>query len=202
MIIELGLVAVAAALGGWLTARTLSRRRPSALPPTPPLLEAPSAQPERDDLAALPARVGYVIQVGDHTRWPQQAIVMRADGELVCAVLLGEEDGAQQATVAMAPPDRHLYWLEEVPMALPASPPARLEVGGSLLDRVRLLTVELERVGEACPEVGDVGRFALYQGTLGDAAVVLQAGLERVWYGQRVEPGEYDCLGRGDGDEA
>src|SRR5690606_35903259 len=114
-----------------------------------------------------------------------------------CAVLLSEEDGERQATVAMAPPDRCLYWLRQEALELPSSPPARLEINGCLLDRRKLLTVDLEAAGDDAPDLGEQARFALYRDRMGDAAVVLEAAQTRIWYGRRLSPDDYDTLGQG-----
>jgi hypothetical protein len=197
MIIELGVVAAAAAVGGLLAARAL-RKKKEAEAKAPPRLEAPDdPEPEPDPLAVLPVRIGDVVQAGEETRWPDRGIIVRSDSELLCAVLLSEEEGVQQATVAMAPPKRKLYWLTERTLELPTKPPARIEIDGFLLDRKQLLSVALEAVGAPPPKVGDAGRFALYDGTVGDAAIVLVAGVTKVWYGPRLDPGDFDCLGQG-----
>lgn len=194
MIIELGVVALAAAVGGVLAARAMRNKPPVAAPALEPKKEEAPAPDDR--FANFAAGVGDVIQVGDATRWPRSAIVLKNDDELLCAVLLSEEAGARQATVVMAPPDQHLYWLVEQDIALPPSPPARLEVDGCLLDRAKLLSVALEPVGDDAFEVAASGRFALYLGAIGDAAVILEAGTSHLWYGQRLAPEDYDRLGQ------
>lgn len=202
MIIELGIVALAAAVGGVLAARAMRSKKHVDAPPK--TLEEPVEPRAATDnrFASFAAGVGDVIQVGDATRWPRSAILLKSEDEVLCAVLLSEEAGTRQATVVMAPPEHHLYWLVEQDLALPPSPPARLEIGGSLLDRAKLLSVELERVGDDAPEVAANGRFALYLGTLGDAAVVLQAGTLHIWYGQRLAPEDFDRLGQVEPHEA
>ena len=195
MIIELGIAAAAAAVGGYLAARAVRKKREAeAQASTPAQLEEAAAP---DPFETLPARVGDVVQFGELTRWPRSAVLVRSQEELICAVLLSEEGGERQATVAMSPPNRNLYWLLERPVALPRKPPARIDVDGYLLDRKRLLSVSLEAVGENPPAIGESGQYAFYEGTIGDAAVVLVADEGKVWYGQRLEPGDFDRLGQG-----
>lgn len=196
MIIELGIAAAAAAVGGLLAARAVRKKREAqAQASTVAQLEEAAAP---DPFAGLPARIGDVIQFGEITRWPQSGFLLRCEEELICAVLLSEEDGERQATVAMSPPDRNLYWLAERTVDVPTKPPARIDVDGYLLDRKKLLSVALEVVGDAPSDIGASGHFAFYEGTIGDAAVVLVAAQCKVWYGQRIAPGDYDRLGQGE----
>jgi len=142
--------------------------------------------------------VGDVIQFGTVTRWPQSGLLVRDGDQLVCAILLSREHGKEQATVALAPPARHLLWLDSVEMELPAVPPARLEIDGFLLDRERCFPATLEAVGDdrslGAALVGQA-TVALYTGRMGDAAMVVSGAAPRIWYGNRLEEGDYDNLG-------
>jgi hypothetical protein len=178
-----------------MAARALKKRPPVSVP----ALEEPTIGPELP-FAAFALSIGDVVQAGDETRWPDSAIVLCVDGQRLAAVLFSEESGARQATVAFAAPERHLYWLLERDIHLPPSPPSRLEVDGCLLDREKLLSVTIARHGGAAPPIGASGRLALYRGTVGDVAVVLQSDQTYAWYGPRLAPDEYERLGTGDGD--
>jgi hypothetical protein len=190
MIVELALIAAAAAAGagGFLAAR--ARRRKRAAPPAPP---------PPDPLAGLPARLGDVLQVGDETRWSRAALCIRQDGRVRGAVLVSREQGHEHATVVMAPPDRCLYWLERTEVALPPTPPTRVEISGSLLERELSFPAEIEALGDEAPLLGDSGTIALYKGAIADAALVLAgARATAVWYGRRIDPGDWDNLGQVD----
>jgi hypothetical protein len=196
VIIELGVAAGAAiAVTSAVVIRALRRRRArlaeAKQPPEPP----PEAASPRDATALLPVALGEVVQVGDETRWPRSSLLIYCDGELVCAVLISREGGREQATVAMSPPETRLYWLEARAITLPLTPPSRIDVDGLLLERKKMLPVQIETRGDEPPHVGQSGRFAIYEGSVADVAVVLQADKTLLWYGRRVDPGDYDRLG-------
>ena len=203
-LIAVGLIAAAAAgVSGLLAARAIARRRRKAeAAPESSADDQPVDEPkEPDPLQDWPARVGDVIEVGEATRWPRSATLVISDGVLECALLLSSEAGQQQATAMMAPPDRHLYWLEARQVEMPPSPPGRIEVDDMLLDRKVSFPAELRTIGEEPPELGDSARFAFYQSSSGDAAIVLQGSATFVWYGRRIPAGEYDLLGQGELEE-
>ena len=186
-VIVLGVIAAAVAgLGGVVA---LARRRRPVVPPRS--LEAPRAEPPP---VALVAQVGDVLQHGDLTRWPRAGALVHDADELVCALLFSSEDGRDQASVALAPPARHLLWLERRRLDLPPKPPTRIEIDGYLLERRMCFPARLEPVGDD-PGLGDQAVFALYEGHVGDAAVVIVGDESRVWYGQRLDEGDFDNLG-------
>lgn len=195
-VIVFGLIAAAVAGASTAIAFVAHRRRAPAPPPVLP--DEPSA------MATLRAQPGDVVQHGDLTRWPRHGLLIRDGDELVCAILLSRERGRDEATVVMAPPARHLLWLEAADLVLPPRPPARLEIEGYLLDRRMTFPASVEVIGEAGAEAGDEAAapatFALYEGSVGDAAVVLAGLRVRAWYGRRLDEGEYDNLGRAQGD--
>jgi hypothetical protein len=197
VILELGIACGAGlALLGTMAVRAFRKRRvATAEPKALPEPGETALDPRSDPAAELSAALGEVIQVGDETRWPRSALMLRCDGELVCAVLLSREAGKEQATVAMAPPEARLYWLEARAASLPSTPPTRIDVEGLLLERRKMLPVQIEARGDEPPHVGESGRFALYEGSVADVAVVLQANETLLWYGRRVDPGDYDRLG-------
>ncbi len=198
MILELGLVAAATAIV--LAVRQFRKASDAAPEPQLPHGVRPQDQPV-DELASLGAGVGDIIQAGDATRWPRRGIIVRTNAELLCAILLSEEHGQRQASIAMAPPDRQLYWLVEHDVGLPKKPPARLEIDGFLVDRSKLLTVELQAIGDdGDDDWGKSAHLAFYDGSVGDAAVVLIGAVCKVWYGKRLSPGDYDRLGQAERD--
>jgi len=137
-----------------------------------------------------------VVQHGSATRWPRGALLIHQGGSLHCALLLSSEDGRQQAVVSFAPPERQILWLLEVELAMPPSPPGRIEIDGRLLDREALFPAMVSARGEATPAVAGNAMFAVYDGSVGDAAVVLQGGDHTlVYYGRRLHPDDYDRLG-------
>jgi hypothetical protein len=194
-LIVAGVIAAAVAGVGGLAALARRRRRARAAPP-PRRLEA--AEPERPAIA-LAAAAGDVLQHGTHTRWPRGGVMVRDGDELVCAVLLSRENGKDQATVALAPPARHILWLDAVELDLPPSAPARVEIAGNLLDRRRCFPATLEAEGEvpdgALGAIDGQATFAIYEGSVGDAALVLSGASTRIWYGARLDEGDYDNLG-------
>ena len=121
----------------------------------------------------------------------------RGDEALHAAVLLSNEHGKQDATVVFPYPDRNLYWFIARDVELPSSPPTRIELAGMLLDRRSLLPVSYRALGEA-PAIGARGTFALYDGSVGDAAIVMTGDVTLVWHGQRLAPDDYDNLGKAD----
>jgi hypothetical protein len=201
------LAAAAAGLSGVLAARVIARRRRRAAAPategeattgaSPALLQAPA--PQSRPTADLPVTLGDVVQVGEATRWPRGCIWVIHDGRLHCAVLLSRDGGTDHGTVAFAPPERHILWLDPVEITLPPTPPTRLELEGHLLDRTTLFPAKLETEGSLPCELGDGAMFACYEGAVGDAAIVLDCGgTVLAFYGQRVAPGDYDNLGQVD----
>ncbi len=194
-----GIIAAAAAglTGSLLAARAVSRHRralrqteaePPALPPGPP-----------DLFATLPARLGDVIQHEMVTRWPRSALVAHQNQLVSCALLLSCEHGQQLAVVVFPPPQRHILWLRATELNVPHSPPGRLEVDTTLLDRVAQFPATLNALGEDLLKVGKQATIAIYEGALGDAALVLAAS-ERslVYHGKKLEQTDYDVLGQVD----
>lgn len=193
---------IAAACGASALAATAVLRKRLAPPALPPPKEEPEEAllPEPDPHPELPAFIDHVIQVGDDTRWPRSGMLVKTGDVVRAAILLSEEAEEEQATVALPPPDRSLLWLGRVELLMPSSPPTRIEIDGFLLDREELLPVTLEAVGR--PHAGVVegeAQLGRYRGHTGDAAlVIVHAGAVQVWYGQVLEPGEFDSLGRVD----
>lgn len=200
------LAAAAAGLSGALAARVVRRRRAEASERAAASLAASSTSSSRAAPAAtepsvgvtLSVRVGEVVQYGDETRWPKSAIMIWHDGEIYAGILLALEAGQELATVAFGPPRTELLWLHAVELPLPATPPSRVEIEGKILDRRALLFVQLESAGEDAPAADPSGSVAFYDGTVGDAAVVLYgAGTPRVYYGAKLDREDYQVLGKG-----
>ena len=195
-------VAAAAGVSSVVAARKIRKRREEQQRKEE-LPEAESEEPAAPDpFEGLPCKVGDVVQFGDATRWPQAAIVARSvdlngDDCVHCAILLSDEDGAEQATAMLAPPNRNLYWLERCDIDLPPTAPTRLEIKSMLLDRTSTVPVALSTIGEA-PAIGDDGTFSFYEGSVGDAAVMIRGDVTRIWYGQRLSPDDFDNLGQVD----
>jgi hypothetical protein len=191
MIIELAILAAAAAAGagGFFAARRARRsKQAAAVKPAP-----------ADPLQSLPAKLGDVLQVGDETRWSRAALCIRQAGRLRGAVLVSREHGREQGTLVLAPPDRHLYWLERTEVDLPATAPSRVEIERSLLDRDLSFPAEVQTLGDDPPLVGESAVVTLYRGALADAALVLAgARATFVWYGRRIDPDDWDNLGQVD----
>ena len=200
------LAAAAAGLSGVLAARVIARRRRAAAAKdgaeedsgaTPALLQAPAAAAAGD--VELPVTLDDVVQLGDASRWPRGCVWVNHDGRLHCAVLMSRDGGEDHATVAFAPPERHILWLALVELTLPPTPPTRIEIEGHLLDRSTCFPAELKTEGQLPFELPDSGMFACYEGAVGDAAIVLDGqGKVLAFYGQRVAPGDYDNLGQVD----
>jgi len=193
---------IAAACGASALAATAVLRKRLAPPALPPASETPdkALPPALKPHPELPVFIDHVIQVGDETRWPRSGMLVNSGGIVRAAILLSEEGDEDQATVALPPPDRSLLWLKRVELAMPPSPPTRVEIDGFLLDREELLPVTLEAVGR--PHVAVLegeAQLARYRGQSGDEALVIVHGSEvQIWYGQVLEPGEFDSLGRVD----
>lgn len=208
-LIVFGIVA-AAALAGVGGGVVLHRRRVRALPAPKPSPDGtddtapapPALGPVEVEALPLPVQMGDVLQVDDETRWPRGAVLLRHGPELRGALLLSREAAVEQCTVALAPPARHLLWLRRVELAVPASPPTRIEIDGLLLDRTVAFPAALEVHGDHTLTLGSSGRFALYEGTVGDAAALLVgADATYVWHGRRLGPGDWDNLGQVGQDE-
>jgi hypothetical protein len=195
----ISLVAAAAAgVSGALAARAIRKRRAARS------LEQAEAAAEAEERSApdpfegLPLRTGDVVQFGNATRWPNSAILVYGDNNrLHAAILLSTEEGREDATVTFPPPDRNLYWLTKRDIVLPPTPPSRIEVAGMLIDRKAVLPVHFKTIGDV-PDIGDGGMFGFYEGSVGDAAVVLRGDITRIWYGQRLSPDDFDNLGQVD----
>lgn len=194
-LITLGILAAASA-GSVLIARFVARRRSGddEAASTGEDVE-PEPAPVPKPTEGLPVGLFHVVQVDDDTRWPHCGILVHHDGRLHGAILLTEEDGVQQATLSLAPPAQHLYWLTRRDLPMPAKPPTRIEIDGLLLDRTIAFPAKLEGVGDRPPDVGVRGQFCLYEGSVGDGAVVLIADQTYVWYGRRLGEGDWDSLG-------
>ncbi len=201
------LAAAAAGLSGLLAARAIARRRRAAAGhadgegatgATPALLQAPAPH-QATPAADLPITLGDVVQVGEASRWPRGCIWVHHDGQLHCAVLMSRDGGTDHATVAFAPPERHILWLAPVELTLPPTPPTRLELEGHLLDRTTMFPAAVQTEGTLPCELGDGAMFACYEGAVGNAAIVLDCGGDVLaFYGNRVAPGDYDNLGQVD----
>lgn len=194
-LITLGIIAAASA-GSVLVARFVARRR-GIEDEEPDTDGGEPAVPVREPnpTEGLPVGLCHVVQVDDDTRWPQCGILVHHDGRLHGAILLTEEGGIHQATLSLAPPAQHLFWLTRRELPMPAKPPTRIEVDGLLLDRTISFPAKLEAVGVPRPDVGQRGQFCLYEGSVGDGAVVLIANETYVWYGRRLAEGDWDSLG-------
>ena len=195
--------AAAAGISGLLAARAVRRRRqrlrkiaaPAQSPGAETGAETSGADtPPVDPLAGWALAMGDVVQFGDETRWLRSAVLAHTDEGLRCAVLIGDEG----ATALMAPPDRHFYWMRRETMSLPASSPARIEIGGLLLERRMSLPVRFEALGEDPPDVPPEGVLNLYVGSVGDAALLLAGETTTLWYGLRLAPDDVDRLGQGE----
>jgi hypothetical protein len=201
-LITLSIIAAASA-GGLIAARWVARRRRPALPA--PDVESgdgeqdegaeSEAKPPPSPTEGLPVGLLHVIQVDDDTRWPRRGLLIHHDGRLHGAILMTEENGEEQATVSLAPPAPYLYWLTRRQLAMPPKPPTRIEIDGLLLDRAISFPAMLTAVGDDPPLIGDQGVFCIYDGSVGDGAVVLIADQTFVWYGRRLGAGEWDNLG-------
>jgi len=199
-LIVAGIIAAAAAglTGSLFAARAVSRRRAARrqAEAAPPALPAPA-----DPFASLPARLGDVIQHEMVTRWPRSAVIVRRDQQVRCALLLSHEHSEQLAVVVFEPPQRHILWLRTAALALPPSPPNRLEVGATLLDRVVQFPATLEPLGEPALQIGQQATMAIYEGAIGDAAVILHSSEQSfVFHGKKLDQGDYDVLGQVDPD--
>jgi hypothetical protein len=197
-LITLSLIAASAALGSLLAARTVVRRRSRDQSGQRPESADENTPVPVDPCEGMAAGLDHMLQFGQATRWPRHGILVHHDGRRHCAILMTRDKEDEQATVVMAPPAPSLYWLERRDVATPVKPPTRLEIDGLLLDRVISFPARLEAIGDDPPAVGDSGVFGLYEGSVGDAAVVLVADQTYVWYGSRLSDGDWDDLGEVD----
>jgi len=153
--------------------------------------------PSDGTLDELPLSVGDVVQVDLESRWLGSAVLLREASRLRAALLFAEEPGGQKTVAALAHPARHILWLERAAVDLPAEPPARVEIGGRLLERRQSFPALLEAVAKPPIDLGVHATISIYQGAAGDAAVAVH-GRDRVvvYAGQRIEAGDYDRLGK------
>ncbi len=208
------ITAAVAASAGYLAAR---RRPPEEAEGRES--EAPEPEPAPDPFAALPFRLGDVVQAAREERWLAGAILAREPrepreprdprdprdprerDEVRVALFIAPEGAAQGVVAAFAPPRQDIYWMEPAAAESPAEPPATLEIGGAPMQRRGRVPVALERLGQGAPRVGAEGLLAMYEGGAGTVAILLSSeGQTYAWSGRRFEAGEYERLGSG-GDE-
>lgn len=191
------ITAAVAASAGYLAAR----RRPPEPEPDERESEPPEPEPAPDPFAALPLRLGDVVQAAREERWLAGAILAREGDEVRVALFIAPEGAAQGVVAAFAPPRQDIYWMEPAAAESPAEPPAALEIGGVPMQRRGRVPVALERLGQGAPSVGAEGLLAMYEGGAGTVAILVRSeGRTHAWWGRRFEAGEYDRLGSG-GDE-
>jgi len=193
-----GVAAGAVSARAWIRARK-KQAKPAQIP------AAPGANPGGTEglgsaLAtaahAGPFVMGDVVQVQDETRWLCAASHLRDGSELRASLWLAGSGGSEGAVMAFVPPARHIYWLSREPLTLPAGAPARIEVRGKLLDRKATFPAAIETEGAEPLALGAEAVVSLYEGAVGDAAVVLQGkNSAAAFAGQRLEEGDYDRLG-------
>ncbi len=197
MVIEIVAGAVVAGVAAGVIAARRWRQRRAAAEQDDSDGTPTEADERAQAFADLPVALGDVIQVGDATRWLRSALMVRCEGQLRCAVLIADEG----AVAAFPPPERHILWLDPIRTTLPHSPPSRVELAGSFLERDVSFPAEVESIGGEAPQIGDGALFATYRGGLGDGAVVVRASTETLcWHGPRVDPGDFDRLGQVDPD--
>lgn len=192
------ITAAVAASAGYLAAR----RRPPESEADERESEPPEPEPAPDPFAALPLRLGDVVQAAREERWLAGAILAREGDEVRVALFIAPEGAAQGVVAAFAPPRQDIYWMEPAAAESPAEPPATLEIGGVPMQRRGRVPVALERFGQGAPSVGAEGLLAMYEGGAGTVAILVRSeGRTHAWSGRRFEAGEYDRLGSG-GDES
>ncbi|MBW2527757.1 MAG: hypothetical protein JRI23_26485 [Deltaproteobacteria bacterium] len=186
---SVGLAAGAVAVGSWLRRR---RRRTEASCGDGGK-QLPAAPPPRDD--SIPLGLGDMVQVEDETRWLCSGVRIGDGATTRCALWFAIEGDGRLAVLAFAPPERHIYWLERVDLAVPAHPPSRLDVEGRLLDRVATFPAELEAVREP-PIDTSGGVVSWYEGAVGDVAVTLHGSAGcGAFAGRRIAPDDFDRMG-------
>ena len=165
----------------------------------PPKSKAPAASNTPspgadDDFGGLSITIGDVVQRDQIARWPQTGVLIESAGEVVAGLLLASERGQTHAIVVFPAPQRDIYWLEQIELELPPTPPGRIEVGHAILDRTKLIVCTFApRPG--APQLTD-GTLALYEGALGDAAAIVCSGATTLAYhGALLTPDDYDVLG-------
>ena len=185
-----GLAAGAIAVGSWLRRRSRSAEAEDASPP-PATAEAASAAP-RDRLTV---GLDDMVQVDEQTRWLCSGLRVSDGASLRCALWFASEGQGQLLVVAFPPPDQHIYWLARTDLAVPATPPSRLDAEGRLLDRIATFPAYLEPV-RTPPLSTDQAVISWYEGAVGDAAVTVHDTRGCAAYvGRRIHRGDYERMG-------
>jgi hypothetical protein len=148
---------------------------------------------------------GLVIDLGDVVsskgaeRWLAGALELRDGEHLLAALFFAPEGSRQEAVCAFPAPRRELLWLSPAPIDATGEPPTAIELGGVVMQRRARLPVSVRRHGQGAPDVGDTATLAEYASTSRAAGLVLATrGLTLGWAGRRLEPDEYDRMGRGE----
>jgi hypothetical protein len=145
----------------------------------------------------LPLALGDVVSVAHEERWLAGAIVAREEGRVIGALFLAPEGVQNKAVAVFAPPRKDIYWMSPAELVSPDEPPATIELDGIALARKGRLPVELERLGQGAPQVGDEGVWAVYDRGRDVAVVIASQGKAYAWVGKKLDPEEYDRLGGG-----
>lgn len=155
-----------------------------------------AALPAAKPLAGFPIELGDVISSGGEERWLSGAIAAR-EQTVMMVVFFAPEGREHWVVVAHPLPDRDLFWLRPVEVVSPAEPPATLEIGAFTMHRKRRLPVKFERLGQGAPDVEETGIVAMYSAGAREVAIVLTSGGRCLaWSGRRIEPSEYDRMGK------
>jgi len=180
---------VAGAMAGWLRAR----RQRSVSAPTASAAE-PAPAPSLLARSGFDVELGDVIEVAGRELWLEQAWLLAEAGDPVAALF-----AAREATlIALPPPSRTVYLLEEVSVGIAADPPAVLESRGVRFERARRLPVRVSCIGKSEPLPWDEAVLAEYRGLARDALWVLgRPGATRAWQGRAADESEIVRWGGG-----
>lgn len=204
MVITLAVVGAALAVAtaaGYLAARgrNASKKTEPALPKTkrPAPGKPKASQPsEPSPFDGLPLGLGDVVSAQGEERWLCGVLLAKEGDKIVGALFLAPEGAQTKAVYVFAPPKRDILWLSPIQVAASGEPPATLEMESALMTRRARFPVAIERMGQGTPSIGSSALWALYEGTTGRAAIVIADGpAVFAYWGERLEPSQYDRMG-------
>jgi hypothetical protein len=197
--VSLILLAAVAAVAAAAAGVAVERRRASkkgAEEDAAAAAEAPLAPFAND---GLPVGLGDVVSSDGQERWLAGALELRDGEHLVAVLFVAPEGSGTEAVCAFAPPRREILWLTPRTVDVAAEPPTAIELGGVVMQRRARVPARVKRHGQGTPDLGDLATFAEYHAGGREVGVVLRApGIVLAWSGRRLDPDEYDRMGKGE----
>ncbi len=168
---------------------------------TTPERALPKPVDEKQLFARLPLALGDVVSFDMQERWLSGALVAKDGSEIVGVLFLAPEGARHEAVAVFPTPRREIYWLSPIDMESGIEPPSSADFGGIVMRRRSRVPVTITRMGQGAPHVGESAIWAEYEASAGARAILLrgQSGVF-AWSGAHCDEGDYDRMGRGEGD--